>query len=84
MLLSGLLDFNVAFDGWAVALIVFILSALGFGTYKLVTKTKVTQKQVSRDNADQHQEIRKTTIKEKNRIKQTQKSGNSSKQNQKA
>ena len=83
MLLSGLFDLNVAFDGWAIAIIIFLLS-LGFGAYKLASKTKVTQRQVSREDADQNQEIRETTIKERNRLKQTQKAGNKSKQNQKA
>ena len=74
---------QVAFDGWATALIVFILgSKVTYKTYKYVTKSKFSQKQKAGTNSNQEQSIRSTSLKDKNTISQSQEAGNNSKQKQ--
>ena len=73
---------EIAFDGWAVAVIVFILSCLGFGVYKYVTKNKISQKQKSGSDSEQEQSVASSTLKDENTISQSQEAGNNSKQKQ--
>lgn len=73
---------DIAFDGWAVALISVVLTAIGFGVYK--TSSKVKQKQKAGKNAKQSQTVKDTTIKDKTVICQKQIAGDDSEQNQMA
>ena len=73
---------EIAFDGWAVAAIVFILSCLGIGVYRYVTKNKISQKQKSGSDSEQEQSVTSSTLKDENTISQSQKAGNNSKQKQ--
>ncbi len=77
-----ILDPDIAFDGWAIAIIIFILSCLGFGTYKFVTKSKINQKQKGGNDSEQEQTINPSTIKDTNEINQSQKAGDNAKQKQ--
>lgn len=73
---------DIAFDGWAVALISLFLSAIGFGVYK--TSSKVKQKQKAGKNTKQSQTVKNTTVKDKTIICQKQVAGDDSDQNQMA
>lgn len=84
MILLDITNPDIAFDGWAIALIVFILSCLGFGTYRIIKKSVVKQTQSAGSGAKQEQEVGKEATKDKKRIKQIQKGGNNSEQSQKA
>lgn len=84
MILLDITNPDIAFDGWAIALIVFFLSCLGFGSYRIIKKGVVKQKQSAGSGAKQEQEVGKETAKDKKRINQTQKGGNNSEQSQKA
>ena len=81
MLYLDILKPEIAFDGWAVAIIVFILSCC-FGTYKYITRNKISQKQKSGSNSEQEQSVSSTSMKDENVISQSQKAGNNSKQKQ--
>lgn len=72
---------DIAFDGWAIAIIIFILSCW-IGTYKYVTKSKLSQKQEAGSDSNQKQSVCSTSIKDENIISQSQKAGNNSKQKQ--
>ena len=73
---------EVAFDGWAISIILFVLSALGIGTYVYKTKNKIEQNQKAGDNSKQSQIIRSKSLKDKNDISQKQKAGDNANQNQ--
>ena len=81
MLYLDILRPEIAFDGWAVAIIIFILSC-SIGTYKYITRNKISQKQKSGSNSEQEQSVRSTSMKDENVISQSQKAGNNSKQKQ--
>ena len=53
MILLDVTNPDIAFDGWAIALIIFVLSCLGIGSYKVFTKSKIRQKQKAKNNAQQ-------------------------------
>lgn len=82
--LSSLLEPNVAFDGWAVALISAIISLVlgGLWKHKRLTSKNITQKQTAKNKASQTQEVRSNTIKDINIINQEQEAGGDSTQNQ--
>ena len=73
---------EVAFDGWAIAIIIFVLSCLGVGTYKYISRNKISQKQKSGSNSEQEQSVSSTSMKDENDISQSQKAGKNSKQKQ--
>lgn len=75
---------DIAFDGWAVALIVLILSILGVGTGCVVKKTKVRQSQKAGIDSVQKQKVKRTTTEGKSNISQTQKAKGCSDQTQEA
>lgn len=72
---------EIAFDGWAIAIIVFILSCC-FGTSIYRAKNKISQNQKSGSDSDQEQTVNPTTIKDNTVITQSQKAGDNSKQKQ--
>lgn len=82
MIFMNICNLDIAFDGWAVALIVFILGTVGIGGYKYVTKSKIHLKQEAKDGAIQEQYVRKSTIKDENDITLEQKGGANSEQKQ--
>ena len=61
MTMLDILNPEIAFDGWAIGIILFILSCLGIGTYKYKTKTKILQKQKAGINSRQEQKVNSTT-----------------------
>lgn len=71
---------EIAFDGWAIAIIIFVLSCLGVGTY--ITKNRISQKQKSGSSSEQEQSVNSASMKDENVISQSQKAGNNSKQKQ--
>ncbi len=81
MIYLDVLKPEIAFDGWAIAIIVFLLSCC-IGTYRYVTKSKLSQKQKAGVNSNQEQSVRSTSIKDENTISQSQKAGNNSTQKQ--
>lgn len=81
MTLTDILKPEIAFDGWAIAIVIFILSCC-IGTYKYVTRNKISQKQKSGSNSEQEQSVRSTSLKEENVISQSQKAGDNSGQKQ--
>lgn len=72
---------EIAFDGWAIAIIIFILSCC-VGTYKYVTRNKISQKQKSGSDSEQEQSVRSISLEDENVIFQSQKAGDKSKQKQ--
>ena len=81
MVLLDILNPEIAFDGWAIAIIVFILSCC-IGTYKYKTRNKISQKQKAGSNSKQEQKANSTTNTDETVISQSQKAGNNSKQKQ--
>ena len=81
MLYLDILKPEIAFDGWAVAIIALILSCC-IGTYKYATRNKISQKQKSGSSSKQEQSVSLTSMKDENVISQSQKAGNNSKQKQ--
>ena len=81
MIYLDILKPEIAFDGWAIAIIIFILSCC-VGTYKYVTRNKISQKQKSGSNSEQEQSVRSTSLKDENIISQSQKAGDKAKQKQ--
>lgn len=57
MNLVNILNPEIAFDGWAIGIIIFVLTLLCSGTYIYATRIKVKQKQKAGDNAQQEQII---------------------------
>jgi len=81
MIYLGILKPEIAFDGWAIAIIIFILSCC-VGTYKYVTRNKISQKQKSGSDSEQEQSVRSISLEDENVIFQSQKAGDKSKQKQ--
>lgn len=81
----GICNPDVAFDGWAVALISVVFTAIGFGVCK--TSSNVKQRQKAGKNAKQSQTVKDATdatVKDKTIICQKQEAGDGSEQNQMA
>lgn len=73
---------EIAFDGWGISIILFVLSAFGVGAYVYKTKNKIRQKQKAGDYSKQSQKVSKKSLKDKNDISQKQKAGDNANQNQ--
>ena len=56
MNMLNILKPEIAFDGWAIAIIIFILTLICSGTIYL-TRSKVNQKQKAGDRAKQKQQV---------------------------
>lgn len=82
MIFSDILKPEIAFDGWAIAIIIFVLSLFCGGAYLIRSKTKISQKQKAGSDSEQEQSVSSSTLKEKNNISQSQKAGDKSKQKQ--
>lgn len=82
MTMLDILNPEIAFDGWAIGIILFILSCLGIGTYKYKTKTKILQKQKAGINSKQEQKANSATNSDETVISQSQKAGDNSEQKQ--
>lgn len=80
MTMLDILNPEIAFDGWAIGIILFILSCLGIGTYKY--KTKISQKQKAGINSKQEQAAKPKTYIDETVISQSQKAGDNSEQKQ--
>lgn len=80
MTMLDILNPEIAFDGWAIGIILFILSCLGIGTYK--NKTKISQKQKAGINSKQEQAAKPKTYIDETVISQSQKAGDNSEQKQ--
>lgn len=76
-----LLNWAVAFDGWAVALISFLLGG-GCGTGITYHVLKSKQKQRAGNYAKQKQEVKSSSAQEINIISQSQKAGDNAEQSQ--
>ena len=74
---------EIAFDGWAIAIIIFILTLLSSGVY-ISTRVKIKQKQKAGKGAKQTQKVTSSSLKDENNISQKQKAGDNSEQNQTA
>lgn len=82
-MILNILNPDIAFDGWATALVILLLTGLlGIGAYKLVSKNKISQKQKAGDYSKQEQSVSSNTNKDENIIRQTQKAGDNSNQKQ--
>lgn len=84
MNLLNFLNPEIAFDGWAIAIIIFVLTLLTSGVCIYATRTKVKQKQKAGNGAKQTQKVSSTSLKDENVIIQKQKAGDNSEQNQTA
>lgn len=82
MNLSDMLKPEIAFDGWAIAIIIFILTLLCSGTYIYLTRSRVNQKQKAGDRAKQRQKASSATLKNESVITQKQKAGDNAQQDQ--
>lgn len=82
MTFEDILKPEIAFDGWAIGIILFALSCLGIGTYKYKTRTKILQKQKAGINSKQEQKANSTTNTDETVISQFQKAGDNSEQKQ--
>lgn len=71
---------DVAFDGWAVALISLLIASMGSGVYYSVKK--VYQKQKAKNNATQEQVIQKESLKNTSFVSQEQRANNNATQKQ--
>ena len=71
---------DVAFDGWAVALISLLIASIGSGVYYSVKK--VYQKQKAKNNAIQEQVIQKESLKNTSFVSQEQRANNNATQKQ--
>ena len=71
---------EIAFDGWAISIIIFILTIFS-GTVNL-TRSKVKQKQKAGDRAKQKQQVSSATQKDESIITQKQKAGDDAQQDQ--
>lgn len=81
--IQKILNLEIAFDGWGISIILFVLSAFG-GAYVYKTKNKIRQQQKAGNNSKQSQIVRSKSLKDKNDISQKQKAGNNANQNQSA
>lgn len=82
MNLLNILNPEIAFDGWAIGIIIFVLTLLCSGTYIYATRIKVKQKQKAGKNAQQKQKISSSTLKDESNIVQKQKAGDNAQQKQ--
>lgn len=73
---------EIAFDGWGISIILFVLSAFGVGAYVYKTKNKIRQKQKAGDNSTQSQKVCYKSLKDKNDVFQKQKAGDNANQSQ--
>lgn len=74
------MDFNTAFDGWAIALIIFLMTlCIGGVGYQHFKNGKVTQKQKAGNKAIQRQEVKSSN---KKNVSQSQDAGDDSEQTQ--
>lgn len=80
MKLLDIFNPDIAFDGWAIGIIIFILG-LG-GTYVYLTRNKIQQKQKAGSHARQRQKIKSSSLKDENIISQKQKAGDNADQSQ--
>lgn len=81
MNLLNILNPEIAFDGWAIGIIIFVLTLLCSG-YIHATRIKVKQKQKAGKNAKQKQKISSSTLKDESNIVQKQKAGDDAQQEQ--
>ena len=82
MNLVNILNPEIAFDGWAIGIIIFVLTLFCSGTYVYVTRIKVKQKQKAGKNAKQKQKINSAALKDESEIIQKQKAGDNAQQEQ--
>ena len=82
MAILDILKPEIALDGWAIGIILFVLSCLGIGTYKYKTKTKISQKQKAGINSKQEQITKPKKNTDVTAISQSQKAGDHSEQKQ--
>ena len=82
MTMLDILNPEIAFDGWAIGIIIFILSCIGIGTYKYKTRSKIAQKQKAGINSKQEQAAKPKTNTDETYISQSQKAGDNSEQKQ--
>jgi hypothetical protein len=80
--IQKILNLEIAFDGWGISIILFVLSAFGVGAYVYKTKNKIRQQQKAGNNSKQSQIVHSKSLKDKNDISQKQKAGNNANQNQ--
>lgn len=80
--IQKILNLEIAFDGWGISIILFVLSAFGVGAYVYKTKNKIRQQQKAGNNSKQSQIVRSKSLKDKNDISQKQKAGDNANQNQ--
>ncbi len=81
MNMLNILKPEIAFDGWAIAIIIFILTLICSGTIYL-TRSKVNQKQKAGDRAKQKQQVSSATQKDESTITQKQKARDDAQQDQ--
>lgn len=84
MNLLNLLNPEIAFDGWAISIIIFVVTLLTSGICIYATRSKVKQKQKAGNGAKQKQKVGFISLKDENIITQKQKAGDNSEQNQTA
>lgn len=77
---SSVFDLDVAFYGWAIAILIFILTICS-GTIVL-RRISISQKQKAGKNAEQSQKVNSSSIKDETTITQTQKAKDGAKQSQ--
>lgn len=49
--IQKILNLEIAFDGWGISIILFVLSAFGVGAYVYKTKNKIRQQQKAGNNS---------------------------------
>lgn len=73
---------EIAFDGWAIAIITLLFSVVGVGAHVVTRCVRINQKQKAGKGAKQTQKVGSTSLKDENNITQKQKAGDNSEQNQ--
>ena len=71
---------EIALDGWAISIIIFILTIFSGTVY--FTRSKVKQKQKAGDRAKQKQQVSSATQKDESTITQKQKARDDAQQDQ--
>lgn len=84
MNLLNILSPEIAFDGWAIGIIIFILTLLcsGAGAGVYVKRIKIKQRQKAGKKAKQKQKISSSTLKDDSEVIQKQMAGDNSQQEQ--
>lgn len=82
MNLLNILNPEIAFDGWAIGIIIFILTLLCSGTGVYVKRINIKQKQKAGKKAKQKQKVSSATLKDDSEVIQKQKAGDNSQQEQ--